>query len=110
LLLALGFLTPLGAALVASVMVVAGVTVHAKNGFFITSGGYEFTLVVGVAALSLAFTGPGTLSLDAVIGYTPAGIAWGAGAAFVAIAGAIGQLAQRRVPPAANTHTSTANA
>jgi uncharacterized membrane protein YphA (DoxX/SURF4 family) len=34
LLLALGFLTPLGAALVASVMVVAAATVHVGNGFF----------------------------------------------------------------------------
>jgi len=96
LLLALGFLTPLAAALVASVMVVAAVTVHWKNGFFISSGGYEFNLVLGVAALSIAFTGPGALSLDGVAGYAPHGIAWGVSAAFVAAVGAIGQLAQRR--------------
>src|SRR6185369_15223327 len=40
-LLAIGFLTPLAAALVAFVMLVAAVLVHWKNGFFITSGGYE---------------------------------------------------------------------
>ena len=111
LLLALGLLTPLGAALVASVMLVAVVTVHAKNGFFITSGGYEFNLVIGVAALTVAFTGPGTWSLDAAIGDVPAGNAWGVGAAVVAVLGAIGQLAQRHVPAAAeNAPPHTANA
>lgn len=97
LLLAVGFLTPIGAALIASVMLVAAATVHAKNGFFITSQGYEFNLLIGVAALSVAFTGPGALSLDAAIGYAPAGFAWGVGAAVVAVLGALGQLAQRNV-------------
>src|SRR5829696_1770093 len=36
LLLALGVATPLGAALVASVMIVAAVIAHVKNGFFLT--------------------------------------------------------------------------
>lgn len=94
LLLAFGFATPLGAALTTSVMVVAAVTVHAKNGFFITSGGFEFNLVLGVAALTVAFTGPGALSFDAIIGYTPAGAEWGAGAAVVAALGALAQLVQ----------------
>ena len=59
LLLALGLLTPLAAALSLSVMVVAAVSVHMKNGFFITKNGVEYNLVFGVAALTLAFTGPG---------------------------------------------------
>jgi putative oxidoreductase len=111
LLVAIGFLTPLGAALIASVMVVAAVTVHAKNGFFITSGGFEYTLVLGVAALSLAFTGPGTLSVDAVIGdgHVPAGIPWGVAAAVVAVVGAVGQLAQRRAPAAVEATTANAS-
>jgi putative oxidoreductase len=96
LLLTFGFLTPLASALIASVMVVAVVTVHWKNGFFITSNGYEFNLVLGVAALSIAFTGPGALSVDSAAGYAPGGIAWGVGAAAVAVVGAIGQLVQRR--------------
>lgn len=103
LLLAIGFLTPLAAALIASVMVVAAATVHWKNGFFITSGGYEFNLVLGMAALSVAFTGPGALSLDSMVGLAPAGVAWGIGAAVVAVLGAVGQLAQRRVSPAAGS-------
>ncbi len=103
LLLAVGFLTPLAAALIASVMVVAVATVHWKNGFFITSGGYEFNLVLGVAALSLAFTGPGALSLDHAAGITADGVAWGLGAAVVAALGAVGQLAQRQQLPATAT-------
>lgn len=99
LLLALGFLTPLAAALIVSVMVVAAVTVHWKKGFFITSGGYEYTLVLGVAALSVAFTGPGALSIDSVAGYAPGGVAWGMSTTVVAVVGAIGQLAQRRTAP-----------
>lgn len=98
LLLALGFLTPLAAALIASVMVVAAVTVHWKNGFFISSGGYELNLLFGVAALSVAFVGPGALSVDGVAGYAHGGISCGVSAAIVAVVGAIGQLAQRRVP------------
>src|SRR5258707_11710261 len=66
LLLALGFLTPLAAALVFSVMLVAAVSVHVRQGFFVTSGGFEYTLVLGVAGLTAAFTGPGALSLDAL--------------------------------------------
>jgi putative oxidoreductase len=41
-LLALGLLTPLGAAAIAGVMFVAIATVHWSNGFFNGSGGYEF--------------------------------------------------------------------
>jgi putative oxidoreductase len=105
LLLALGFLTPLGAALIASVMMVAAVTVHARNGFFTTSGGYELNLLIGVAALSVAFTGPGALSIDALIGFAPAGIAWGVGATFIAVLGCLAQLAQQRLSSTAESTT-----
>src|SRR5262245_50676324 len=98
LLLALGFLTPLAAALIASVMVVAAVTVHWKNGFFAPRG-YELNFVLGMAALSIAFTGPGALSVDSIAHYPLSGVAWGICAAVVAVAAAIGQLAQRRMPP-----------
>ncbi|HXM21860.1 MAG TPA: DoxX family protein [Terriglobales bacterium] len=69
LLMALGLFTPIGAALICSVMLVA-VTVHIKKGSFAQNGGYEYTLVLGVAASSVAFTGPGSLSLDALFGNT----------------------------------------
>jgi len=96
LLLALGLITPLAAAIVFSVMLVAGVSVHVKNGFFLTSGGYEYTLVLGVAGLAVAFTGPGALSLDALLGFSVSGAFWGVAALVVGLAGGALQLAQRR--------------
>ncbi len=98
LLLALGLLTPLGGALAASVMLVAAVTAHLKNGFFATGGGYEYNLVLGVAALALAFTGPGAISIDALLGLPLAGVPWGLAALAVGGAGAGVQLAQRHEP------------
>ena len=106
-LLALGLLTPLGAALVASVMLVATITVHLKNGFFAASGGYEYNLVLAAAAVSIAFSGPGALSIDALLGYSFAGSLWGVGAIVVAVGGGLVQLAQRR-PSAAAGRASTA--
>jgi putative oxidoreductase len=101
LLLAIGLATPLAAAIVASVMIVAAVTAHLKNGFFITSGGYEYNVVLGVAALAVAFTGPGALSIDALFGYGEGGVVPGLAALGIAVIGAAGQLASRRLPEAA---------
>lgn len=101
--LAAGFLTPLAAALIVSVMIVAAATVHWKNGFFVTSGGYEYNLVLGAAALGLAFTGPGALSVDRAAGLHVDGVAWGLGAAVLAVFGALVQLAQRQQAPATGT-------
>lgn len=67
-LIALGFLGPIGSALMLSVMIVAAVTVHWKNGFFASSGGIELTVLFAVAAIALAFTGFGQFSLDAITG------------------------------------------
>ncbi len=101
LLLALGLLTPFAAAVVFGVMLVAAFSVHIKNGFFITSGGYEYTLVLAVAALVLAFTGPGSLSADALFGYSDSGAFWGMAAFVVGVLGGILSLIQRKVAPAA---------
>ena len=95
LLLAIGFLTPLAAAVVASVMLVAAVTVHLKNGFFAMTNGYEYAFVLGLAGLSIAFTGPGPLSIDGLLGISVGGTEWGLAAVVVAVIGATGQLAQR---------------
>lgn len=67
-LLALGFLTPLGAAAAASAMIVAIVAVHLPRGFFNTGGGLEYPLVMLTAAATLALTGPGAISLDGALG------------------------------------------
>jgi len=98
LLLALGLATPVAAAVALSVMVVAGVSAHAPKGFFAHNGGYEYTLILGIAALSVAFTGPGALSLDAVLGVHDAGAGWGLAALVVGLAGAGLRLARRQFP------------
>jgi putative oxidoreductase len=70
-LLALGLLGPVGPALMISVMIVAMVTVHWHNGLFVTSNGIEVTLLYAAGAFSLALTGPGLYSLDALLGLSP---------------------------------------
>jgi putative oxidoreductase len=103
LLLALGLVTPLAAALVFSVMLVAAVSAHVKQGFFLSSGGYEYTLVLGVAGLAAAFTGPGALSLDSLLGYSVGGASWGLAALFVGLVGGAIQLGRRQRAPAQQT-------
>jgi len=100
LLLALGLLTPLAAALILSVMIVAVMTVHLKKGFFISNGGYEYNLVLSVAAVALAFTGPGSISLDALFGRYLSGTFWGVLAFLIGGIGAVMPLSQRRTTPA----------
>jgi putative oxidoreductase len=104
--LALGFLTPIAAALVFSVMLVAAGSAHAKKGFFVTNGGYEYTLVLGVAGLTVAFTGPGALSLDALFGFSVSGGFWGAASFAVGLVGGAIKLVQRRSAPSLQTATA----
>ena len=73
LLLAAGLLTPLASAGVIAVMLVAAVSVHVKSGFFAQAGGYEYAFILGATAAALAFTGPGALSLDGVLGTSVSG-------------------------------------
>lgn len=105
-LLALGLLTPLGAAAITGVMFVAIATVHWKNGFFNSNGGYEFNLLIIAAALALAFTGPGTISIDHLAGGNLAGPGWGLGALGISAVAAGSVLAMRR-PPAEQAQQET---
>lgn len=62
-----GLLTRFAAAAFAFAMLVATVQVHLAAGFFLPNG-YEFTLMLGLTSLGLAFTGAGRFSIDALIG------------------------------------------
>jgi putative oxidoreductase len=99
-LITLGLLGPVGPALMLSVMIVAALTVHLKNGFFAQANGIEVTVLFGVAAIALAFTGFGAFSIDAATGLntvfsaTEAAIALGLG-----VIGAVGNLLLRRPQP-----------
>ena len=95
-LLALGLLTPLGAAAAISVMLVAVFSFHIQKGFFAHNGGYEYNLILAVAALALAFTGSGTLSIDALLNYDESGLPWGLTALLAGVLGGVISLAQRK--------------
>jgi hypothetical protein len=84
-------------------MVTAVATVHWKNGFFSTSGGYEFNLLIYAVCVGLAATGPGRFSVDSAASWAGSisGLWWG-----VAVLGAsllaglasvhLGRLGRRR--------------
>jgi len=100
LLLALGFLGPIGPAMIVAVMIVAMVTVHWKNAFFVGTNGIEHPLMFTVAAIGLALTGPGRYSLDYHLGWqrwlTP-GVTWVILA--IGVVAGLANLALRRAPP-----------
>ncbi|MBE4718297.1 DoxX family protein [Pseudarthrobacter sp. AB1] len=62
--LILGVLTRVVAALLALNMIGALLLVHAPAGVFADKGGYELVLLLGAAALALALTGAGRMSVD----------------------------------------------
>jgi putative oxidoreductase len=98
LLVALGFLGPIGPALMVSVMIVAMITVHLGQGLFAPKG-IEVPFLYAVAAFGLALTGFGEYSVDALLGVAGR---WSAGFSWIVlvlgVAGAFVNLALRRRP------------
>ncbi|QLY30651.1 DoxX family protein [Nocardia huaxiensis] len=85
LLLLLGLLTPLAAAIALGTMVNA-VNATWSNGLFGgAQPGYEMALLFAIAAFTLAFTGPGRFSLDAGRPWQRQGLVWGGLAVAVAL-------------------------
>ena len=105
LLLAFGFLTPLGALAVTASMVVAIAMVHGKNGFWNGNGGYEFNLALTAAAVALAATGPGRFSIDRALHWDDnlSGVRWAVGVVVVAVAGGALAIASRKKEAAPGT-------
>jgi putative oxidoreductase len=99
--LLLGYRTPLASASIVSVMLTAINRVHLKNGPWAQKGGYEYNAVLIAAAVSLAESGPGALSLDALRGKEKSGAAWGVASLALGAAGAAGAhfLAESRATP-----------
>lgn len=64
--LALGFLTPLGAAAMVGAMFMAIAKAHWKNGFWNGKRGIEFPLQLLTVGIVLGIAGPGSYSLDAL--------------------------------------------
>jgi putative oxidoreductase len=113
LLLALGLLTPLASAALIAVMLVAVLTVHAKNGIWNTNQGYEFNLVLAAAAFGVAAIGAGDWSLDSVLGLDLAGTGWGIAALAAGVLGGLaavgsGRLASRQARRTGSAHPTAA--
>lgn len=101
-LVALGFLGPIGPAVMILVMLVAIFSVHIRNGFFVGKNGIELPGLYAMGAFLLAFTGPGRYSLDNLLGLqwlSTTRHAWIAVGTAVIIA--VLNLAIRRRPPVA---------
>jgi putative oxidoreductase len=94
-LLVLGLGTPLAAAMLIGVMTVAIVTVHAKNGPWVTDSGWEYNAVLIAVAFALAGAGPGEVSLDHAFGWMAeiTGTGWALGALAAGVAGGFGAVA-----------------
>jgi putative oxidoreductase len=67
-----GFLTPLAYGGLCALLLVAAVTNHRKNGFFINNPGqgWEYVVTVSVLAIALGTLGPGDWSLDHAVGFS----------------------------------------
>jgi putative oxidoreductase len=105
--LAVGLLTPIPAAGFVALMFTAAWTVHRKNGFFIVKEGWEYNLILAVAAVSIAGLGAGRYSLDYALFGGGSGLwqflqGWGglAVAILLGLAGGVGQLLIFFRPPA----------
>jgi putative oxidoreductase len=83
--IALGALTPASAAALIGSQVTAIRTVHFKNGFWSTSGGYEYNLTIIAALLLIVDGGPGPFSVDGALGIEETG----AGVALAALAAGV---------------------
>ena len=62
--LVLGLYARLAGKVTAIIALVALLTVHVSKGFFISTGGFEFILLLLAASLSIMATGAGAFSLD----------------------------------------------
>jgi len=64
LLLVVGLLVRPAALILAITMLVAIITVHLENGFFMVTNGYEFALALLVISATLVIRGAGSASID----------------------------------------------
>ena len=70
-LLVVGLAVPVVGVLLTADMLGAYLIVHARKGIFVSEGGYELVLALGVTILLLAAVGAGRVSLDHVLSRRP---------------------------------------
>ncbi len=101
--LVLGLATPLAAAALMALMVVAIVVAHRHNGYFIfrPGQGWEYCAAIFAAAAVIALLGPGKWSIDSAINLNYSNWASFTGAVVLGIGSAIAQLSVFWRPPAA---------
>lgn len=99
-LLLAGLGTPVAASALTATMLTAIDTVHAKNGPWVTKGGYEYNAVLIAAALALVETGPGKVSLDHARGRERSGTGWMLASLATGALGWLGARALRSAAPA----------
>jgi putative oxidoreductase len=94
--IALGAFTPAAAASLIGTMTTAIRTVHLKNGFWSTGGGYEYNLTIIAALLLIVDGGPGALSVDGALGIEETGAGAALGALALGVLGSTVTLAAAR--------------
>lgn len=95
LLLALGLLVPVAAAMLIATMVTASLTAHRGKGIWAQDNGFELPLVYGTIAFAVTAVGAGSVSLDAALDLDLAGAGWALAALAAGLVGALGAIASR---------------
>jgi putative oxidoreductase len=104
-LLAAGLATPLGATLISGTMITAIRQVHARNGPWVTNGGYEYNLTLLAVVFAIVDVGPGEWSLDERLGIAKSGPVWALAQLGAGLAGSIAATTVGSRAPAAATPT-----
>jgi putative oxidoreductase len=95
-----GAATPLASSVLIATMITAIHRVHLRNGPWVTDQGYEYNLVLIAALTALAEVGPGSPSIDGLLGTEKSGTKWALLALALGVIGAEGAHLAAEAAPA----------